>query len=184
MQCKGDVPMPIRFALCGARLRLIAATLGLAVVGCLGASTSVATAAAVLDSEEQAVCQQINAYRASRGLAALKVSPALTRAAKWMSLDMAANDNLDHTDSRGRDPLARIRTFGFRSAVIGENLAAGIGSAAAAFNQWKADAPHRRNMLRANFKVIGIGRAASADSMFGYFWTTTFGAGRERAVAC
>jgi uncharacterized protein YkwD len=101
-----------------------------------------------------------------------------------MSADMAANDYLDHTDSRGRDASARIRTFGFRSALVAENLAAGNGGGAATVAQWKADAAHRRNMLRASFKVIGIGRAAAAGSMFGTFWTTTFGAGRQRAVAC
>ena len=176
--------MPIRIALCGARMRLLAATLAVAVVGSLGASTSAVAATSALSPEELAVCQQINAYRASKGLKALKVSPSLTKAARWMSADMAANDYLDHTDSRGRDAFARIRTFGFRSALVAENLAAGIGSAAATVTMWKADAAHRRNMLRTNFKVIGVGRAAAADSMFGVFWTTTFGAGRERAVAC
>jgi uncharacterized protein YkwD len=175
--------MPIRIAL-GARMRLIAAALGLAVVGCLGAAPAAVAAAPALDPQEQAVCQQINAYRAAKGLAALKVSPALTKAAKWMSRDMAAHDYLDHVDSRGRNAFARIRSFGFRNAVTAENLAAGNDDAAATFGQWKADAAHRRNMLRANLTVIGIGRAAAAGSMYGYFWTTTFGAGRAGAVAC
>jgi len=175
--------MPIRLAPCGTRMRFVAATLGLAVLGCLGASAT--AAAAALDPQEQAACQQINAFRAANGLPALRVSSALTKAAKWMSLDMAAHDSLDHTDSRGRSSFARIRSFGFRNATMGENLAAGNGDATLTFNQWKAEAAHRRNMLRANFTVIGIGRAAAAaDSMFGWFWTTTFGAGREHAVAC
>lgn len=176
--------MPFRIALSAARLRLIAATLGLAFAGGLGTSTPALAGAPVLDPQELAACQQINAYRASKGLGALKVSPRLTRAAKWMSADMAANDYLDHTDSRGRDSLERIRSFGFRSPTTGETLAAGFGDAIATFNQWKTAAEHRRTMLRASFTVIGIGRATATDSMFGWFWTTTFGAGRERAVAC
>jgi len=176
--------VPFRIALSGARLRLIAATLGLAFAGCLGTSTPTLAGAPVLDPQELAACQQINAYRASKGLGALKVSPTLTRAAKWMSADMAANDYVSHTDSRGRKPFARIRTFGFRSATAGENVAAGYGDAATTFKQWKTSAAHRRVMLDANSTVIGIGRATAADSLFGWFWTTTFGAGRERAVAC
>jgi uncharacterized protein YkwD len=60
----------------------------------------------------------------------------------------------------------------------------GYGDAATTFKQWKTSAAHRRVMLDANFTAIGIGRATVADSMLGWFWTTTFGAGRERAVAC
>jgi uncharacterized protein YkwD len=108
----------------------------------------------------------------------------LTRAANWMSADMAANDYIDHFDSRGRDTFARIRKFGFRSSTMGENLAAGSADAAATVEQWKDEPGHRRNMLRRTFKVIGLGRASAADSTFGWYWATTFGAGRERAVAC
>jgi uncharacterized protein YkwD len=180
--------MCIRTVLRGARLRLGAATvaLGLAGAGCLTASTAALAAAAdpVLDPQEQAVCQQINAYRASKGLAALKVSAPLTRAAKWMSLDMAANDYLDHIDTRGRDSVARIRTFGFHNATMSENLAGGREDAVGTFSQWRSEPAHRRNMLRAQLKVIGIGRAYRADSMLGWYWTATFGAGRSPAVAC
>ncbi len=114
----------------------------------------------------------------------MRVSAALTRAAEWMSADMAANDYIDHTDSRCRTAPWRIRTFGFRSAVIGENLAAGMATAAPTFAQWRAEPAHRRAMLRSNFRLIGIGRAYSADSMMGWHWATTFGGGRERGVAC
>ena len=143
-----------------------------------------APAAPTLDPEERAMCQQINSYRAARGLGALKVSVKLTRAAKWMSLNMANNDYLDHSDSLGRDTFARIRSFGYRDATMGENIAAGMSGARATFNQWKNDPPHRAGMLRAKFKVIGIGRAYSADSMLGWYWSTTFGATNDRAVAC
>jgi len=50
-----------------------------------------------------------------------------------MSADMAANEYVSHTDSRGREPVARIRTFGFRNATAGENVAAGYGDAAVTF---------------------------------------------------
>jgi uncharacterized protein YkwD len=180
--------MPFRTALGGARMRVTTAALGLAVAGCLSASApavAAATAATVLDAQEQAACRQINAFRAANGVAPLKVSPTLTKAARWMSADMAANDYIGHVDSRGRDFSLRIGNFGFRSATRGENLAAGEGDAAATVEQWKDEPAHRRNMLRASYKVMGVGRAsAGSDSMFGWYWTTTFGAGRERAVAC
>jgi len=172
-----------------ARLRASVAMLVLmlacaAGAGATASATAAGSAASALDPEERAFCTQINAYRAAKGLAPLRVSTALTRAAGWMSADMAANDYIDHTDSRGRTAPVRIRIFGFRSTVLGENLAAGMSTAATTFAQWKAEPAHRRGMLRSNFRLIGIGRAYSADSMMGWHWATTFGGGRERGVAC
>ena len=143
-----------------------------------------ASGAPGLDPEELAMCQQINSYRAAKGMGPLKVSAKLTKAAKWMSLNMATNDYFDHSDSLGRNTFARIRSFGYRDAITGENLAAGLSGAKATFDQWKNDAAHRAGMLRAKFKVIGIGRAYSANSMMGWYWTTTFGATNDHGVAC
>jgi uncharacterized protein YkwD len=155
----------------------------LCAMGVVGADRA-AAAGPTLDPEERAMCQQINSYRAAKGLGALKVSVKLTKAAKWMSLNMATNDYFDHADSLGRNTFARLRSFGVRDLTAGENLAAGMAGASATFNQWRNDAPHRAGMLRAKFKVIGIGRAYSADSMLGWYWTTTFGSATAGAVAC
>jgi uncharacterized protein YkwD len=139
---------------------------------------STATAAAanpVLDAEEKALCRAINKFRADHGRPPLKVSVALVRAAEWMSKDMAANDNFDHTDSHGREFDDRLDAFGYTQATKGENIAAGESSAAATVAQWKNSPPHRANMLRTKFKVMGVGRAQNADSMFGWYWTADFG---------
>jgi uncharacterized protein YkwD len=138
----------------------------------------------VLDPDERAVLQQINSLRAKSKLAPLKLSAPLTKAAKWMSADMAANDYFDHTDSTGRGFSRRIAAFGFAGATKGENIAAGTdGSAAAIFGQWKGSAGHRKNMLYAGFTEIGIGRAYDADSLLGWYWTTTFGGGVRPGAA-
>jgi uncharacterized protein YkwD len=136
------------------------------------------------DTEERAFCKQINTYRAQNGVPALKLSVSLTKASKWMSVDMARNDNLDHTDSLGRSYTRRITAFGYRGAFRSENIAAGSGSAAAALEQWKSSAPHRKNLLSPGMKVIGIGRSYGAGSMLGWYWTTTFGGTADRAIAC
>ena len=41
----------------------------------------------------------------------------------------------------------------------GENIAAGNASASATFTQWRNSPTHNTNMLNANFRAIGIGRA-------------------------
>ncbi len=182
--------MPIVDAISDSRGRARPATALLVFVllmaGCL-ALPSLARAASgsrTLDPEERAMCEQINAYRATKGLRALRVSIRLTRAADWMSRNMARHDYFDHDDSMGRSTSARIRSFGYRSAWTGENLAAGLSGAQATFGAWRSDEPHRVGMLGRKFKVIGIGRAYSRDSMMGWYWTTTFGARTDRSVAC
>ncbi len=177
--------MPISAALRSTRTYLTAAALTLAAACGAGAALPAAAAAArpALDPEEQALRSQINGYRAARGRAPLRISAPLTRAAKWLSRDMAAKDYFDHVDSRGRDFDQRIAAFGFRGPTKGENLAGGAPDAAATFKMLKASASHRRTMLRANLRVIGIGRAYGEGSMLGWYWSTTFGAGVRRAGA-
>jgi uncharacterized protein YkwD len=128
-----------------------------------------------LDTQEKALCRAINAFRAEHGKAPLKVSVALTRAAEWMSHDMANHDNFDHTDSHGRDFDVRLEAFGYHPATKAENIAAGQSSAAAALAQWKASPPHRAILLKSKLKVVGVGRARNLDSTFGWYWTADFG---------
>jgi uncharacterized protein YkwD len=159
--------------------------LGLAVLGAMSLPRPAhAAARPVLDPQEQAMCRQINAYRAAKGLRALKISPKLTRAAQWMSRSMATHDYFDHVDSYGRDTTARIRSFGYRFTGTGENLAAGMSTARATFRQWKNDPPHRAIMLKPQLRVIGIGRDYGAGSMFGWYWSATFGRTNDHGVAC
>lgn len=137
---------------------------------------SSALAAVTLDSEEAAFCGLINSYRATQGLPALMVSEALTAASEWHSTDMATKNYFSHTDSTGRDPFQRMTAFGYGySTYRGENIAAGNATAQATFDQWKNSAGHNANMLNANYKVIGIGKATNTTSTYKNYWTTDFG---------
>jgi uncharacterized protein YkwD len=157
-----------------ARVLGVLATCSLVVLGVTLASAR--DAAPMQDTEEQAMLAQINAYRAQRGVPVLTMAPALSKAAKWLSADMAAKSYFDHTDSLGRSFSRRIAAFGYAGLTKGENIAGGTnGSAAAIFAQWKGSAPHRKNMLLPSFKAIGVGRAYRAGSLLGWYWTTTFG---------
>jgi uncharacterized protein (TIGR03437 family) len=129
-----------------------------------------------LDAEEQAFLKLINDYRAANGRGALQASIALTNGAKWMSADMAAKNYFSHTDSSGRDPFTRMRSFGYNyNTWMGENIAAGFSDAGNTFNQWKNSAGHNENMLNPNYKVIGIGRVANTSGYYRHYWTTDFG---------
>jgi len=128
-----------------------------------------------LDSEESAFVTLINNYRVQNGLAALQVSIALTQSSQWMSADMASNNYLDHTDSLGRDPFTRMAAFGYDVETAGENIAAGNATAQDTFTQWEDSPAHNANMLGADYAVMGVGRAYSASSTYGWYWTTDFG---------
>lgn len=128
------------------------------------------------ESEEAAFCTLINNYRATQGLPALMVSESLTNASEWHSTDMANKNYFSHTDSLGRDPFQRMTALGYGySTCRGENIAAGNSTATATFDQWKNSSGHNANMLNANYKVIGIGKAYDASATYRNYWTTDFG---------
>ncbi len=109
----------------------------------------------VYDNEMAIFLATINAYRAANGRQPLQVSVAVSKAAAWMSQDMAAKNYFSHTDSLGRDPFVRMAAFGYDyNTWKGENIAAGYADACATFNQWKNSSGHNANMLNPNFRVI------------------------------
>lgn len=160
----------------------------------------------VLDAEEQRFLTLINEYRAQNGAGPLEVSAALTRAADWMSNDMAINKYVSHTDSTGRDPFVRMADFNYPTsgAYLGENIAAGVETAQAALDGWKCEcdpgvpekelvpcdpnAPknctyaHRVNMLNPNYKVIGLRRIYNPASEYLWYWTTDFGSEVDETI--
>ncbi len=139
----------------------------------------------VLDSEQSAFLTLINNYRAQNGAGPLDISPKLQNSSQWMSTDMATKNYFSHTDSLGRDPFTRMAAFGYSSYTAGENIAAGNAAAQATLIQWETACDpdgagnctyaHKTNMLNPSFKAIGIGRAYSASSTYGWYWTTDFG---------
>lgn len=113
------------------------------------------------------------------------MSVALTKAADWLSTDMARKRYFNHTDSLKRSFSLRISAFGYSGSTRGENIAAGSnGTARAMFNLWKSSAEHRKNMLSPSYKVIGIGRFYGPSTMLGWYWTTDFGSTVDRTLPC
>jgi uncharacterized protein YkwD len=132
-----------------------------------------------LCAEEWAFLNEINAYRAKSGLAPLRVSARLTRAAQWHAQDMGASDYLDHTDSRRQSAISRLARFGYWESPIGENVAVGRANAREVLDLWKSSPGHNANMLRSSYTVIGIARRFDVNGgrfgEYGYYWSTPFG---------
>ncbi len=142
----------------------------------VGAPSDRSSAATALDSEEQLFLNLLNQYRQQNGLGTLIIDSNIEDASRWMSTDMGIHNYFSHIDSLGRDPFQRMCDFGYcYNTWKGENLAAGTSSAQVAFDLWKGSPDHNANMLNAEYKVIGIARAYTAGSSYGWYWTTDFG---------
>lgn len=137
------------------------------------------------DASECGFLDIVNAYRADHGLHALKLSATLGAAAEHHSLDMARHDYFSHTLADGTDWHKNILDHRYlREPATAENIAAGRSSARGAFALWANSPGHDANMLDPDMWAIGIGRAYDADSRYGWYWTTTFGARSSRIITC
>src|SRR5205085_11439912 len=113
----------------------------------------------------------------------LKLNRRLARAAIRHSKNMVARRYFAHNGADG-NPVSRIRRAGYIPRIgiwtIGENLAWGTGSAAAAgqiMTAWMNSPEHKANILTKEFKEIGIGIVAAAPTAGGpgATFATTFG---------
>lgn len=135
--------------------------------GCAGAG--IQPAAHNLVSVRTATRCLINRERARHGLRRLRPALSLRAAATGYARHMAREDFFAHVSPGGSTMLGRIRRTayldGARSWSVGENLAWGAGSRATPrqiVRVWMDSPPHRANILRADFRHLGIGLAVGA----------------------
>jgi uncharacterized protein YkwD len=109
-----------------------------------------------------------NRERAARGLPPLKENARLRRAAQGHSGDMVAGGYFAHESRSGEDMADRILRTGYardQGWSLGENIAWGTGSLATAAEiqeAWMESPGHKANILRRQFREIGIGIAVGA----------------------
>ena len=131
------------------------------------------------------VLELINDYRAERGLKPLVLSETLGAAARDHSEEIAESELFSHTMPDGSSWSDNIRAHGYTyNTWIGENLAAGYSSPVRTVEQWQQSAAHNANLLESDFVAIGIGLNADPDSLWRYYWTTTFGGYVDEPVTC
>jgi len=127
----------------------------------------------------------LNVERTERGLRGLRVNGRLSAAAQRHTSDMVRRRYFSHTSRSGSDMGDRIRSQGYlsgaRSWMLGENLAWGSGERStprSIVRAWMDSPGHRRNILTARFREIGIGvvdQAPVRTGKRGATYTTTFG---------
>jgi len=124
-------------------------------------------------SIELSVHQQVNAYRASKGLAALEMVPVMVTQARNHSANMAVGRTpFGHDGFEDRvEEIAKTVAL----AGAGENVAFNTGfddPATEAVQGWLNSQGHREN-IEGDFNVTGIGVERNADGT--YYFTQIFG---------
>lgn len=128
---------------------------------------------------------QVNAARAQPRLCGrqrfaaarpLTWNNALGTAAKRHSRAMANDNFFAHRDPDGDLPADRAWDAGYRGRQVGENIAAGQGSASKAMAGWLASPGHCANLMNPMFTQVGAAFAENARSDRGVYWTMVFGA--------
>ncbi len=97
-----------------------------------------------------------NSDRAKDGLGSLTKNSKLTAAAKAKAEDMLAKDYWSHYGPNGETPWQFIKGAGYTYTYAGENLAKGFITTSATHTAWMNSPTHRANILKAEFKDVGI----------------------------
>ncbi len=122
------------------------------------------------------VLQLTNKERMRAGLNPLVLSLKLGESAQWKASDMAERDYFDHADALNHNFVDRAREFGYANwRLLGENIAAGLASPKEVVDQWMASPGHRANILKAEYREIGVGHAFNSDSKYRTYWVQDFG---------
>ncbi|MDI7268613.1 MAG: CAP domain-containing protein, partial [Myxococcota bacterium] len=134
---------------------------------------------------ETQVVTEMNARRAAgatcTGTAYGSVPPlameaALRRAARCHSMDMGMNGFFSHTGSDGSSFVDRVRRAGYTGSPLGENIAGGQATPAAAVASWMGStAGHCEAIMSPRATEIGIGYFFRAGSPWTHYWTAVFG---------
>jgi len=99
----------------------------------------------------------------------------LAAAALAHSRDMAVHDYFDHVDRSGGAVAQRASRHGYPWRVIGENIAAGIGSPRQVVAGWLASPGHCANILSPDFTEMSAAYAINDEAAMEIYWTQVFG---------
>lgn len=128
------------------------------------------------EEAEFEMLQRINELRAENDLEPLTLSQPLGVASEIKASEMADQDYLAHISPDGQTPRELLEEVGYTyNTTIGENIAAGMKSAEATFEQWLNSPEHREIMLNEEFTTVGIGRAHNPEAKYDWYWAAEFG---------
>lgn len=138
-----------------------------------------APAQARMTSAERDIVTAVNLLRATGGLAPLRPSPRLARAADLHNTTMLEQDFFAHQWPDGTGPFERVRRF-WGADEVGETLAyapaSADTSAVGVVKMWLNSPPHLKVLVSRDYRRIGVSRRTG--TLFGkpvVIWTADFG---------
>ena len=154
---------------------------------CPGASSRIGRSAKAVEDVRAALLCLLNRARRSRGLGSLRSNERLLAAAADHSRAMVRRGFFSHYNPNPakrtlEDRLRRVHYIDpHRSWVVGENIAFGSrgrGTPRGVLRAWMRSTAHRANILRDNFREVGLGIQPGSPRSpgRGATYTTDFGA--------
>ncbi len=100
-----------------------------------------------------------NEERAQNNAEPLIENDLLTKAAKLKAEDMASRGYFAHNSPDGKTPWYWLDQVGYKYSMAGENLAVNFFESRDVAEAWMDSPSHRANIVKKNYKEIGIGVA-------------------------
>lgn len=154
------------------------ATLGLLAAGLVAGPATSASAPRVDRTVEAAVLVEMNAARARAGVPKLKVVRSLRAPARAHASYMHTTGELSHSGPGGAAFWKRIVKAGYpKNRTMAENIAVMDGcpwTAKQVVKMWLDSPPHRKNLLSAKLRDVGVGVVTTGECGVTYF-VTDFG---------
>lgn len=122
-------------------------------------------------SFEEQVLALCNKERAKAGAKPLTMNWQVQRVARIKSEDMRDNNYFSHTSPTYGTPFEMLKKFNISYKTAGENIAKGQKTPEAVVDSWMNSEGHRKNILNASFKELGVGYATGKGTTF---WTQIF----------
>jgi uncharacterized protein YkwD len=105
----------------------------------------------------------------------LRADAQLEEVASMYAKDMAQHQYLEHTGRDGSTPAQRISRAGYSWRAVGENIAAGQGTAQDVVDDWLSSPGHCANIMNPDFVEMGSAFATNMASRPVIYWAQEFG---------
>lgn len=138
-----------------------------------------------LSNFQAEILAQINARRAAGAVCGAKKMPAagslawnaqLHHAATIHAHNMASSGVYSHTGSYSLTLPQRVNAAGYDYTLVGENIDAQRSSVQAVVHSWMSSPHHCENIMRTQFRDVGVSCVSNSASQWGNYWTMELGA--------
>jgi uncharacterized protein YkwD len=136
-------------------------------------SRTMAREVLALVNEARAASRRCGAERYA-AVAPLRLNTLLNKSAQLHAADMAQHQKMQHEGSDGSTPAQRITRQGYRWKAVGENVAAGAGSAAEVVSGWLNSPGHCANIMNTTFIEMGIAYSINQHDGYAVYWAQSF----------